>query len=73
MPDGRIGHAELALAGGKLYLADEYPEIGVVAPPPDEAAVSLVLTVADVDARVAAATAAGGTADARDRGGLRLA
>ena len=43
MPDGRIGHAELALAGGKLYLADEYPEIGVVAPTPDEAAVSLVL------------------------------
>jgi predicted enzyme related to lactoylglutathione lyase len=60
MPDGRIGHAELALSGGKLYLADEYPEIGVVAPAPDKAAVSLVLDVRDVDARVAAATASGG-------------
>ena len=29
MPDGRIGHAELELAGGMLYLADEHPEIGV--------------------------------------------
>ncbi len=60
MPDGRIGHAELALAGGKLYLADEYPEIGVVAPAANGASVSLVLNVADVDARVAAATAHGG-------------
>ncbi len=59
MPDGRIGHAELALAGGKIYLADEYPEIGVVAPAPNGASVSLVLNVPDVDARVAAATAHG--------------
>jgi predicted enzyme related to lactoylglutathione lyase len=61
MPDDRIGHAELSLAGGKLYLADEHPEIGVGGPQPDAAAVSLVLAVPDVDARVAAATAAGGT------------
>jgi predicted enzyme related to lactoylglutathione lyase len=60
MPDGRIGHAELSLAGGKLYLADEYPEIGVVAPAPNGASVSLVLNVSDVDARVGAATAHGG-------------
>ena len=32
MDDGRIGHAELALAGGVLYLADEYPELGLKAP-----------------------------------------
>lgn len=60
MPDGRIGHAELSLAGGKLYLADEFPDIGVVAPQPDAAAVSLVLAVEDVDARVAAALDSGG-------------
>lgn len=60
MPGGRIGHAELSLAGGKLYLADEFPEIGVVAPASNGASVSLVLNVADVDARVAAATAHGG-------------
>jgi predicted enzyme related to lactoylglutathione lyase len=59
MPDGRIGHAELALAGGKMYLADEFPDIGVVAPEPSKAAVSLVLLVTDVDARVAAATTHG--------------
>ena len=59
MPDGRIGHAELTLAGGKLYLADEFPDIGVVAPQPDAAAVSLVLSVTDVDGRLAAARAAG--------------
>ncbi|HEX2399655.1 MAG TPA: glyoxalase, partial [Mycobacterium sp.] len=28
MDDGRIGHAELAIGGGVLYLADEYPELG---------------------------------------------
>jgi predicted enzyme related to lactoylglutathione lyase len=61
MPDGRIGHAELALAGGTLYLADEFPDIGVVAPAPDAAAVSLVLHVSDVDARAAAAVERGGT------------
>ncbi len=60
MPDGRIGHAELALGGGKLYLADEYPEIGVAAPNPEAASVSLVLSVDDIEARVAAATASGG-------------
>jgi predicted enzyme related to lactoylglutathione lyase len=61
MPDGRIGHAELALGGGTLYLADEFPDIGVVAPQPDAAAVSLVLHVTDVDGRLAAARASGAT------------
>jgi predicted enzyme related to lactoylglutathione lyase len=61
MPDGRIGHAELALGGGTLYLADEFPDIGVVAPQPNAAAVSLVLHVVDVEARVAAARQHGGT------------
>ena len=59
MPDGRIGHAELALGGGEIYLADEHPEIGVVAPSPDAAAVSLVLQVPDVDETLADVRAAG--------------
>lgn len=59
MPDGRIGHAELALGGGAIYLADEHPEIGVVAPSPDAAAVSLVLQVPDVDETLAEVRAAG--------------
>ena len=60
MPDGRVGHAELELAGHLLMLADEYPEAGVVAPQPGEAAsVTLHLTVADVDGLVARAVDAG--------------
>ena len=31
-PDGRVGHAELELGGCSLYLADEHPELGVLAP-----------------------------------------
>ncbi|AEV71348.1 hypothetical protein MycrhN_0713 [Mycolicibacterium rhodesiae NBB3] len=50
MADGRIGHAELALGGGVLYLADEYPEIGLRAPAPQANSVSLMLEVTDTDA-----------------------
>ena len=50
MDDGRIGHAELAIGGGVLYLADEYPEIGLKAPDPQATSVSLMLHVADTDA-----------------------
>jgi predicted enzyme related to lactoylglutathione lyase len=50
MDDGRIGHAELALAGGVLYLADEYPELGLKAPQPQAVSVSLMLHVPDTDA-----------------------
>jgi predicted enzyme related to lactoylglutathione lyase len=60
MPDDRIGHVELELGTGRLYMADEFPEIGVTAPVAGAAPVSLVLRVPDVDAIVAAAVAAGG-------------
>ncbi|MGE2832504.1 VOC family protein [Mycobacterium sp. SMC-4] len=50
MDDGRIGHAELSLPGGTMYLADEYPEIGLKAPLPQSVSVSLMLPVADTDA-----------------------
>jgi len=49
MDDGRIGHAELALGGGVLYLADEYPEIGLRGPAPQANSVSLMLEVPDTD------------------------
>lgn len=55
MDDGRIGHAELALAGGVLYLADEFPEIGLKAPAPQSVSVSLMLAVPDTDAALAQA------------------
>jgi uncharacterized glyoxalase superfamily protein PhnB len=59
MDDGRVGHAELALAGGVLYLADEFSELGLKAPAPQSVSVSLMLSVADTDAALERARAAG--------------
>jgi uncharacterized glyoxalase superfamily protein PhnB len=50
MDDGRIGHAELQIGDGVLYLADEYPELGLKAPVPQSSSVSLMLPVSDTDA-----------------------
>jgi predicted enzyme related to lactoylglutathione lyase/uncharacterized glyoxalase superfamily protein PhnB len=63
MPDGRVGHAALAVGGGVLYLADAHPEIGVVAPTPGQSAVSLMLEVDDTDARLARALDRGARQD----------
>ncbi|MFL6130895.1 MAG: VOC family protein [Mycobacteriales bacterium] len=60
MPDGKIGHAALALAGGMLYLAEEHPDIGFVAPAPAGTAVSLSLQVPDVAETMRRAVAGGG-------------
>lgn len=60
MPDGRIGHVELAVAGARWMLSDEFDSAGVAAPDPGRgAAVSLHLSVADVDAVCARVMAAG--------------
>jgi PhnB protein len=60
--DGRIGHAELELAGQRLYVADEHPEIGVRGPRAlGGTAVSFVLRVPDADATMARAVGAGAT------------
>lgn len=50
MGDGRVGHAELAIGDGVLYLADEFPELGLKAPAPQSVSVSLMLPVTDTDA-----------------------
>ena len=53
MPDGRVGHVELALDGAVWMMADEHPELHVEAPAEGRgAAVTLHLTVRDVDALV---------------------
>jgi predicted enzyme related to lactoylglutathione lyase len=59
MPDGRVGHSELEISGGRVMLSDEHPEIGVSAPAPGQASVTLYLEVADADESVSRATAAG--------------
>src|SRR4051812_9165282 len=52
MDDDRIGHAEVEVGGATVYLADEYPEMGLVGPEDGRVSVSLHLTVPDVDAAV---------------------
>ena len=60
MPDGRIGHAEMAIEGARFMLSDAHPEIHVAAPDRDAGSpVSLHLTVADVDSLATAIRAAG--------------
>jgi len=61
MPDGRVGHAELARGKARLLLSDAFPEIGATPPAEQHWAVSLLLYVEDLDATVAAAEAAGAT------------
>ncbi len=64
MPDDKIGHAELELAGARIFLSDEHPEYGVAAPLPGRGAgVSLDLEVPDADAAVARAAAANATVE----------
>jgi PhnB protein len=59
---GRVGHAEIQIGSSTIMLADEHPEIGVVAPPTlGGSPVSFMVTVPDADAMVARAVAAGGT------------
>lgn len=61
-PDGRIGHAELKLAGATVMLADEWPDFGALSPPSvGGSPVKLHLYVEDCDAVVARAVAAGAT------------
>ncbi len=58
--DGRIGHASVAIAGHSVYLADEYPELGVRSPTSfGGSPVAIVLEVPDIDAYFAKSVAAG--------------
>ncbi|GAB2657423.1 VOC family protein [Prescottella soli] len=63
MDDGRIGHAELRLQTGMVYLAEEFPEMGLTAPESGATSVSLMLPVDDTDAVLARAHDAGGTVE----------
>jgi PhnB protein len=59
-PDGRLMSVQLRMGGGMLHLADEFPEMGVLAPPSiGGTPVVLALDVADADAVFARAMVAG--------------
>ncbi len=59
-PDGKIGHAELKIGDSRIMLADEYLDMGYVAPQGKERpAVSLHVYVEDADAVVGQAVGAG--------------
>lgn len=61
--EGRVGHAELDIAGAVFYLSDEAPQLGVVAPVRDgsQSSVSVVLQVAAVEQFVERAERGGAT------------
>src|SRR5215813_10910658 len=61
-PGGKVGHAEISIGDSVIMLADEHPEMGARGPRAfGGTPVSLVLYVADVDATVKGAVAAGAT------------
>ncbi|MEO8450348.1 MAG: VOC family protein [Gemmatimonadota bacterium] len=61
-PDGRVGHAELEIGGGRVMLSDEYPEMEVRGPASlGGSSVTIHVYVADVDAACDRAVAAGAT------------
>ncbi len=62
--DGKVGHAELEFGGAVFFLADEFPEIGFLAPPTIGAGHShlMVVRVADVDGMVGRAIEGGASA-----------
>ncbi|NOX28771.1 MAG: hypothetical protein GXP35_01770 [Actinobacteria bacterium] len=58
--DGRIGHAEVAIGSVSIYVSDEHPEMGAVAPRSlGGTSAAMVLAVPSVDAVYANALAAG--------------
>ncbi len=61
-PTGHIGHAELKIGDGVIFLNDESPAFGALAPPTiGGSPTRLHLYVADVDAVMKKAAAAGAT------------
>jgi PhnB protein len=60
VPDGRLMSVQLRIGDSLIHLADEFPEMGVLAPPSvGGTAVVLALDVADAEAVFAQAVAAG--------------
>src|SRR5580704_10974508 len=61
-PKGHIGHAELAIGEGQIFLADEAPSFGALSPPTiGGTPIKLQIYVEDVDAVVKRAEKEGAT------------
>lgn len=59
-PDGKIGHAEMQIGGGRIMLSDEYPDFGALSPlSVGGTPVAIMIYVENVDALVERAVAAG--------------
>jgi PhnB protein len=59
-PDGRLMSVQLRIGSSSLHLADEFPEMGVIAPPTvGGTSTVLALETTDAEALFARATAAG--------------
>lgn len=59
-PSGKVGHAEIEIAGGMIMLSDEYPDHGALSPATvGGTPVRLHIYVEDVDAVVSRAVEAG--------------
>ena len=62
MPDGKVGHAEVAIGDGLIMVSDEYPEMDVLGPKAvGGTAVTISVYVEDSDATFDKAIAAGAT------------
>jgi PhnB protein len=60
MPGGKVGHAEIKIAGAIIMLSDEFPECGAQSPATlGGTAVGIMIYVPDVDAFAKQAEAAG--------------
>jgi len=59
---GKVGHAEMAIAGGHFMLADEFPDLGLLSPlSRGGGTASMLVYVPDADAAHARALAEGAT------------
>src|SRR5690606_34063147 len=60
MPDGKLGYAEIEVAGARVILSDEFPDWGALSPATlGGSAVALSIYVGDVDGLAERAKAAG--------------
>ena len=59
-PDGKIGHAEIQIAGARIMLSDEFPDWGCLSPSTiGGSSTTIMIYVAEVDPFIERAVSAG--------------